>query len=393
MSNAHGSEIQESPDWWVASDGRWYPPELHPDYQTPAAPAPPAPAPPAPAPPAAAAPPASAGLGSAGSADTGIAETGIAETGSASAARDTVGGATRSTLDAAGDAVGEKMPSVPEMPSMPDKPSMPEVPSMPDKPSVPEMPSMPDKPSMPEMPPMPSASMSSAPAMPAAPTTPAVPDAMRETVLQSSPPGAPSTAPPAAPSYSQPAPTPTPPAPGAIPAYQGPSYQEPAYQSLSAEAHAGAAQKLKSSVAGLVAAIAGIAAVAGSLLQWGTGSVESASGLEKATIEVAGLDSNGLLTAICGGALVVLAILFFTGIPKQLWWAILAFVAGGAIVGAVVFSMIDIADLSDRYAADWQTNNLAAVGDTVTTKSALGLFVAGAGGVLGVLAAPFVNRN
>ena len=369
MSNAHGSEIQESPDWWVASDGRWYPPELHPDYQTPAAPAPPAPAPPAPAPPAAAAPPASAGLGSAGSADTGIAETGIAETGSASAARDTVGGATRSTLDAAGDAVGEKMPSVPEMPSMPDKPSMP------------------------EMPPMPSASMSSAPAMPAAPTTPAVPDAMRETVLQSSPPGAPSTAPPAAPSYSQPAPTPTPPAPGAIPAYQGPSYQEPAYQSLSAEAHAGAAQKLKSSVAGLVAAIAGIAAVAGSLLQWGTGSVESASGLEKATIEVAGLDSNGLLTAICGGALVVLAILFFTGIPKQLWWAILAFVAGGAIVGAVVFSMIDIADLSDRYAADWQTNNLAAVGDTVTTKSALGLFVAGAGGVLGVLAAPFVNRN
>ena len=41
MSNAHGSDVQETPDWWKASDGRFYPPELHPDYVKPVAPAPP----------------------------------------------------------------------------------------------------------------------------------------------------------------------------------------------------------------------------------------------------------------------------------------------------------------------------------------------------------------
>lgn len=28
-----GSEAQVTPEWWFASDGRWYPPELHPDRQ------------------------------------------------------------------------------------------------------------------------------------------------------------------------------------------------------------------------------------------------------------------------------------------------------------------------------------------------------------------------
>ncbi len=35
-----GSEAQVTPDWWMASDGLWYPPELHPDRQVQAAPAP-----------------------------------------------------------------------------------------------------------------------------------------------------------------------------------------------------------------------------------------------------------------------------------------------------------------------------------------------------------------
>lgn len=26
-----GSDVQVDPSWWVASDRRWYPPELHPD--------------------------------------------------------------------------------------------------------------------------------------------------------------------------------------------------------------------------------------------------------------------------------------------------------------------------------------------------------------------------
>jgi CRP/FNR family transcriptional regulator, cyclic AMP receptor protein len=26
------SDVSQGPGWWVASDGKWYPPELHPDY-------------------------------------------------------------------------------------------------------------------------------------------------------------------------------------------------------------------------------------------------------------------------------------------------------------------------------------------------------------------------
>jgi hypothetical protein len=32
-----GSTRQVTPHWWLAADGRWYPPELHPDAEAPAA--------------------------------------------------------------------------------------------------------------------------------------------------------------------------------------------------------------------------------------------------------------------------------------------------------------------------------------------------------------------
>lgn len=47
------SDQSQGTDWWQASDGKWYPPETHPDYVAPAPPPPPAP----PAPPAPTAPP------------------------------------------------------------------------------------------------------------------------------------------------------------------------------------------------------------------------------------------------------------------------------------------------------------------------------------------------
>ena len=106
-----------------------------------------------------------------------------------------------------------------------------------------------------------------------------------------------------------------------------------------------------------------------------------------------GFDSSGPITVIAGGVLVLCALLFFVGIPKQVYWSVAAFIAGGVIVGAVVFSVIDISDLSASYAADWQAEGLATVGDTVKTEPDIGLWLAGAGGVLGVLAAPFVNRS
>lgn len=32
------SDVQEAGDWWVADDGRWYPPDRHPDYRAPTKP-------------------------------------------------------------------------------------------------------------------------------------------------------------------------------------------------------------------------------------------------------------------------------------------------------------------------------------------------------------------
>ena len=38
------SDIWQGPGWWIASDGKWYPPHLHPSVQTPPPWAPEAPA-------------------------------------------------------------------------------------------------------------------------------------------------------------------------------------------------------------------------------------------------------------------------------------------------------------------------------------------------------------
>lgn len=45
------SDVQQGPDWWQASDGRWYAPELHPSNRPPPPPPPPLYAPPPPPPP------------------------------------------------------------------------------------------------------------------------------------------------------------------------------------------------------------------------------------------------------------------------------------------------------------------------------------------------------
>src|SRR5580692_1772022 len=31
------SDLSQGPGWWLASDGKWYAPELHPDYKSPSA--------------------------------------------------------------------------------------------------------------------------------------------------------------------------------------------------------------------------------------------------------------------------------------------------------------------------------------------------------------------
>ena len=55
------SDVPQGPGWWIASDGKWYPPEHHPDYQPPITPAAPGsplqPMPPPPAEPSPTGPP------------------------------------------------------------------------------------------------------------------------------------------------------------------------------------------------------------------------------------------------------------------------------------------------------------------------------------------------
>lgn len=40
------SHVSQGPDWWLASDGKWYPPDRHPSYRPPLPPPPPSPSPP-----------------------------------------------------------------------------------------------------------------------------------------------------------------------------------------------------------------------------------------------------------------------------------------------------------------------------------------------------------
>ena len=467
MSNTptHGSDVQETPDWWKASDGRFYPPELHPDYVKPAEPAP-APSPPAQAPAAASAPAAStsadstpsladrlraeadrvgdeasaaadAGVGSMGgvgdslsgapgAAGGAIAGAAAAATGAAStagdaakdtakeaasgaaeaaeAAKDTAKEAASGAADAAKDAVPDGMPltadsvdpraTVLQTPPIDEETlTQPAVtpPSMPSPGAPPSMPSPGAPPSMPSpgaappgMPPAPSgpSGMPAAPLIPpgmppATGAAPAVPPAPN---VEHGPGGITYTAP------SEPA--------AAAPMGAMPATMAPVSSGMDIHPPAAVAPgKPKSAMAGIIALVAGAAAIAGSLLQWGKGSVVGSNGVEKAIIEVPGLDSSGLITAIAGGVLVLAGLLLFMGVPKQINWAALAFVAGAVIVGAVVFSAIDIRDLSERYAAEWEAEGLSADGDLISTAGDIGLWITGAGGVLGVLAAPFVKRT
>ncbi|MEM7092323.1 MAG: hypothetical protein AAF567_04915 [Actinomycetota bacterium] len=526
MSNGHGSDVQEGPDWWQASDGRFYPPELHPDYQPPADPPPPAPSA-TPAAPAAAAPAAATAAVSSPSASNPnlslserlrAAADRVGEEAAAAAdatgdevaaAADDIAGATlaqssedllaeatastvdtgmdssdlldaaRSTMDMstgapavsptveADDEVRSTVADAAPIASAADLAAPPSPAPSADATTVVEPPSGPEPagatmmvPAPPSSPPAPSTPPAPAPAAapplaqpPAAPppSAPSSPPPPAVSQPPAAPPPSPAAAPPVAPPPLSAPPSPgTPPAPPAgaapvlpanadlsnpnaggedparatiaapsgitftpppepeVPAYAGgpsnpptavvtpdvlaaaagtPGFTQPAEAATTSPASPA------SPVAGAVAALGGIAAIVGSLLQWGSGSVENAAGIEQATIEVAGSESNGYFTLAGGVILLIMAALFFMGRREQRNWAIGSFVAGGAVVGLAVFSVFDIQDLSSRYAAEWRAFEGSRDGDIITTAASLGLWVALAGGVLGILAAPFADRS
>ena len=149
----------------------------------------------------------------------------------------------------------------------------------------------------------------------------------------------------------------------------------------------------------MVAGLGGLAAIAGGLLSWGNvdGLVLDGAGEQLGLAiplqEIAGFDSSGIFAVAGGAVLLLCALLLFLGTPKQVTWGIGALIAGAVIVGAVIFSFIDIRGLSEV----WREGLIAAGNADGVTKvqasQGIGLWLAGAGGILGVLAAPFANRN
>ena len=151
----------------------------------------------------------------------------------------------------------------------------------------------------------------------------------------------------------------------------------------------------RSVFAGLLAIIGGVAAIfGGSQLDWGMGSANLDNGDLLAQVSVPGLDSSGWFAVGGGAALVLFGLLFLFGIPKQRMWALLAFVAGAIILGAVVYSVIDIQDLSERVAEQLsETNSANGRAFGVTTEPDLGIWVSGAGGIVGILASLFSKKG
>lgn len=465
MANPHGSDIQETPDWWMASDGRWYPPHLHPDY---VAPAPPVAAGPPPvaepdahlssAQPPVSSPPAghlsstvetwtpsasaprdhasSASLASSepsvpsmsevpslaerlrsaadqvgaaasgaadqvadGARDTSAAsQAGLGAIGATGAAglaagagpalrgNDELLGQAESALgaDLAGPATTAPFDTDIEVPT-----------SFSGAPGVdPGAPPVPGRP-----PAIPSRGESKAVALPnSTPASPSGDLAVPET------PGLPATGAsswPSADSTGQdrqasvahtaqvdagpPPPLGQPHLPVPVDRSASPpvEYRSPA-DSAVVDAEIVDPKKPRNVLAGVLSLIGGVAALIGSFMPWGNGHLSS-DGVEQIGITVDAFDSNGLGAAVCGGLLVLMGILFFTGIGNARIWKYVAMIAGAVVIGLVIYSMIDIVALSDRYAEQWVASGAAGPGDVVTTKTDVGLWTAGAGGVFGLL--------
>jgi len=175
----------------------------------------------------------------------------------------------------------------------------------------------------------------------------------------------------------------------AAPTYQAPEKEYPAPDPIIQIDK----PKRRSVFAGLLALAGGALAIIGSLMEWANGTAETAGDLLY-DIQVMGMDSNGLGTLIAGAVLCVIALFLLFGIGKQSFWGLLAFIAGAVIVGLAVFSFVDISGLDESHAEALRGDSRLQGGALkVVVQSAIGLWLATAGGILGVLAAPFVNRK
>lgn len=125
---------------------------------------------------------------------------------------------------------------------------------------------------------------------------------------------------------------------------------------------------------------AGAALIAGAFLIWADGTGEVSGGLD-------GFDSNGLGTMICGVVLALIAAAALLGLvtskKTQLLMQILAAAAALVAVGILVFSWLDISDLSDQLEAVVDERN----GGDGGVEHGVGFWVSAGGAVLGFLSA------
>lgn len=446
MADAHGSDTQKGPDWWMASDGRWYPPELHPDYDEGSA---------ASARPSSIDDGATKVIGTAGGAasdakatiedaadSSGLGKGALGAAGlagAAGAAKGTVAGGAGAAGDklgglagAAGDKLGGAADSVKETlgADSPVRPANldPGVTQRIDPDKLAERVAAPDPVSPPSAPPASIAPASPSPVSPPSASPPPVSPPPVSPSPVSPPPAvqAPASPPPAAaPSPVPPRPSPSfepPPPPGAAPggfappAPGGPGpggspqagFAAPQIPSPGAPPIPGAvggpsaeAPRIPSLVAAGIAGFAGLLCIIGSFLAWGqsSGDFEQVSPGGTFNVTIGGLDASGKILLPMGILLLVLAALFALGIPQQLWWAIGAVVVGGIAICGVVYSWVDInGNVSDalaeavieRVGAD----RADAVRDAgIGASPAIGLWLSGIGGLFGALSAPFAKRG
>lgn len=394
----HGSAYQVTPHWWIASDGFWYPPELHPDYQPPPPPAPPRSAAQVPAPaataasaqaPQAAAPTPSATVqpsdpavaaqppvsqvepsAQAGSATAGFMSE-VHEAASAGAAA--IGGAGESLADSAVRAASAVSKGVAGGVENVDAANL----------SV--------KSTSGAVSEVAAASVDEVVGRTGMGSTAGAPQAAagsggveRDVIAKAAAPVAEASRGPAAvdemPKFS--------PAKNREAARQASVKHELTREPL---IKAPNFDRVRSPFAGLLALGGGACAILGSLSQWGKSWVETAD-TKILRDNISGFEASGYYSLGAGIALVIAGLLFWAGAKRQRLWGLLASLAGLVAIGAAAYSFYDIRDLVNRIGE-------ALVGDPrligpsrARTEFKVGILLAAIGGVLGLIAGPFSRK-
>lgn len=339
-----GSDTKEGDGWWMASDRKWYPPELHPDNRAKAKAAA-----------ASAAPSTSTSGSSASPGATSEAAAGV----QGSAATTTTTGASNpaATADGAAAAVAASA-SATSSASAPAASSG-AVAAPPIRQATPVAPTVPNAPVRPG---------------PAAPTTgtPTV--------------GAPTAAPRTQTNFQTPTAAPT---------------RAPAYAASGATGETPVVDEDDSSpnlVAGIWAAVSALLALLGCFLTWANNNGATVAGVDPVDVSFSGMDSNARPALVFAVIMLVGGLLLYLGKRPGLLFGLVVIACGAGIMGMVFYAYVDI---TGRASTSWAAEvardaelPLSSMLDAgVGLKPAFGLWVTALGGFLGAMTGPFLRRD